>query len=132
MALIAGDTTSEIISCFYEVYNTLGFGFLEHIYSLALERELVERGHKVARERGILIRYKGQELGFQRLDMIVAEQVVVEIKSTFLLHPAARRQLRNYLKATGLEVGLLLHFGPEAEFQRVVTWAKDKHPATSG
>ena len=64
--------------------------------------------------------YKGTELGYQRLDMIVDDKLVIEIKSTFDLHPAAHRQLRSYLQATKLEIGLLLHFGPEPRFFRVV------------
>jgi GxxExxY protein len=110
-----------VIGAFYEVYNALGFGFLEHLYVMALETELRERGHAVAREVGVPVFYKGRELGYQRLDMIVDEKLVVETKSTFELHKAAQRQLRSYLQATKLEVGLLLHFGPEARFYRVVS-----------
>ena len=109
-----------MIGAFFEVYNALGFGFLEHVYSLALERELLSRGLAVGREVSIPIRYKGDVLTSQRVDMIVDESVVVEIKSTFVLHPAARRQTLNYLRATNLEVALLLHFGPEAKFFRMV------------
>jgi GxxExxY protein len=64
--------------------------------------------------------YKGHELGYQRLDMIIDDKVVVEVKSTYELHKAAPRQIRSYLQATKLEVGLLLHFGPEAKYVRVV------------
>lgn len=118
--LIEERLTRSVIGAFYEVYNTLGYGFLEHLYVLALEIELRARGHQVAREIGVPVFYKGIELGRQRLDMIVDERLVVEIKSTFELAKAAHRQLRNYLQATKLEVGLLLHFGPEAKFLRVV------------
>jgi GxxExxY protein len=116
--LIHESITQSVIGAFYEVYNTLGFGFLEHIYILALERELRARGHLVRREVGVCVMYKGEELAYQRLDMIVDEKVVVEIKSTYELHRGARRQVYNYLRATSLEVGLLLHFGPEAKFYR--------------
>jgi GxxExxY protein len=61
--------THSIIGAFYAVYNTLGFGFLEHIYVMALERELIARGHRVSREMGVLVMYKGAELGYQRLDI---------------------------------------------------------------
>ena len=64
--------------------------------------------------------YKGEELGFQRLDLVVDDKLVLEIKSTYELHKAAKRQLYNYLHATNLELGLLLHFGPEANVQRIV------------
>lgn len=87
---------------------------------MALERELVARGHRVAREVSIRIMYKGTELGRQPLDMIVDDKLVVETKSTYELHRAADRQVYNYLRATNLDVGLLLHFGPKPKFYRVV------------
>lgn len=99
--------SSEAIGAFYEVYNTLGFGFLEHIYVMALERELRNLGHQVRREVGVCVMYKGDELGYQRLDMIVDDKLIIEVKSTYELHKAARRQLYNYLRATNLEVGIL-------------------------
>lgn len=111
--------THSIIGAFYDVYNTLGFGFLEHVYVLALERELRGRGHKVARELSVRVVYKGEELCTQRLDMVVDDRIVVETKSTFDLHPSAHRQLYSYLRASNLEVGLLFHFGREAKFYRL-------------
>jgi len=118
--LVEERLTHSVIGAFFEVYNTLGFGFLEHLYVRALERELVARGHTVGREVGIPVRYKGEELGTQRLDMIVDGRLVVETKSTYELHKAAPRQVYNYLRATRLEVGLLLHFGPQPRFYRLL------------
>ena len=112
--------THSVIGALVEVYNNLGFGFLEHIYVMALERELLERNHRVAREVAVRVLYKGHELGEQRLDMIVDDKLVVETKSTFELHKSANRQVYNYLRSTHLEIGLLLHFGPEARFQRMI------------
>ena len=112
--------TRSVIGAFYEVYNTLGFGFLEHIYVMALERELRARGHRVGREVQIPVYYKRELLGTQRLDMIVDDVLVVEAKSTYELHPAAPRQLFSYLHSTKLEVGLLLHFGPRPRFYREI------------
>ena len=112
--------THSVIGAFFEVYNTLGFGFLEHVYLMALERELIERKHRVGREVSVRVFYKGHELAEQRLDMIVDENLVVEIKSTQELHKSANRQVYNYLRSTNLEIGLLLHFGPEAHVQRVL------------
>ena len=112
-------TTRAVIGAFYESYNDLGFGFLEHIYVMALERELRDLGHRVAREVWVPVRYKGVELARHRIDMLVDDCVLVETKSTLDLHPAAKRQVYNYLAATRLEVGLLLHFGPEAKFHRI-------------
>ena len=122
--LLEETLTRSIIGAFYEVYNTLGFGFLEHLYVLAMEQELIARGHKVSRQVSVPVFYKGRELGSQRLDMIVDDKVVIEIKSTFDLHSAAHRQLRSYLQGTKLQLGFLLHFGPEARFYRVVSTRK--------
>src|SRR5687768_1212601 len=118
--LLDAALTRSVIGAFFDVYNALGFGFLEHVYVMALERELLARGHAVAREVSIRVTYKGQELASQRLYMIVDGRLVVETKSTYELHRAASRQLYNYLRATNLEVGLLLHFGPEPKFHRLI------------
>ena len=123
--LIEEQVTRSVIGAFFEVYNTLGFGFLEHLYAMALERELRARGHRVGREVSVPVFYKGEELGRQRVDMIVDGRVVVEAKATYDLPRAAARQLHNYLHATRLEVGLLLHFGPEAKFYRLVSRNRD-------
>jgi GxxExxY protein len=118
--LIEGELTKSVIGVFFEVYNRLGFGFLEHLYVMAMERELRDRGHRVGREVGVPVFYKGEQLGFQRIDMIVDETLIVEAKSTLILHAAASRQVYSYLRSTHLEVGLLLHFGPEPKFYRHV------------
>ena len=129
--LIEERLTQSVIGAFFEVYNNLGFGFLEHLYVMAMERELIARGHRVAREVSVNVIYKGDQLGSQRLDMIVDEKLVVEIKSTYDLHKAAPRQVFNYLKATNLEVGLLLHFGPEPRFYRMICGNTKKESAPS-
>jgi GxxExxY protein len=118
--LLEAEITRDVIGAFYDVYNILGFGFLEFVYSLALERELLRRDRTVGREVSVPVTYRGELLTTQRVDMIVDDKVVVEIKSTLSLPPTARLQTLNYLRATELEVGLLLHFGPEATFYRVV------------
>ena len=120
MELIEEALSKSVIGAFFEVYNTLGYSFLEHLYVKALERELMARGHSVAREVGVRVMYKGEEIGFQRLDLVVDEKLVVETKATQDLHKSASRQLFNYLHATNLEIGLLLHFGPEARFYPVI------------
>ena len=116
--LLEEELTRSIIGAFFEVYNTLGYGFLEHVYVMALERELRARGHSVAREVSVTVYYKGEPLAQQRLDMIVDGKVIVEVKATELLHPSARRQLGSYLRSTRMRVGVLLHFGPEANVYR--------------
>ena len=114
--LIHERTTHSVIGAFFQVYNALGFGFLEAVYTSALERELRDRGHKVGREVLTPVSYKGELIARQRLDMLVDEKLVVEVKSTYELHGAAPRQVYNYLRGTGLRLGLLLHFGPTPEF----------------
>lgn len=118
-ATIDDELSYSVIGAFFEVYNTLGFGFLEHVYVLAMEYELEVRGHRVGREVRVPVWYKGIQLATQRLDMIVDDCLVVETKAAYELHKAASRQLFNYLRATRLEVGLLLHFGPDPKFYRI-------------
>ena len=118
--LIEKELTSTIIGAFYYVYNQLGYGFLEKIYSEAMARVLRKLGLKVEREVPITIWLDGEVLSVQRVDMLVESKVVVENKSTFQLVEADHRQLTNYLTASELQVGLLLHFGPEPKFYRAV------------
>ena len=111
--------TRSVIGAFFEVYNNLESGYLEQLYAAPLSIELHARGHVVDREVNVRVFYKGTEIGWQRLDMIVDGVLVVEVKSTKELHPIAHRQLQNYLSATKLDVGLLLHFGPKPKFHRL-------------
>lgn len=117
--LIHAHTSSCIIRAFYDVYNDLGFGFLERVYARALEELLKERGNVVARERGLTVFFRERPIGFHRCDMAVDDRVIVEIKATEFLAPIAKRQLRNYLSATRRELGMLLHFGVKPQFHRV-------------
>jgi GxxExxY protein len=117
--LIERDLTYDTIGAFFEVYNILGYGFLEQTYVEALAIELRDRGHVVERERPVSVHYKGRVVARHRLDMVVDGRVVVEAKAGPLLPPFTARQLYNYLRATGLTVGLVLHFGPEAKHHRV-------------
>lgn len=118
--LLEEELTNSIIGALYTVYRVLGFGYLESLYGAALERELVRRGHCVAREVRVPVFYLGDLIAYQRLDMVVDNRVIVELKATEQLPPIAERQLSNYLRCTTLEVGLLLHFGPEPKFHRIV------------
>ena len=110
--------TRSVIGAFFKVYNTLGFGFLERIYLAALERELIAIGHRVQREVWIPVFYEGYLIGKQRVDMIVDGILVVEAKSTYYLAADTKRIVYHYLRASNLEVGLLLHFGTRAEVHR--------------
>lgn len=124
--LLEEKLTKSVIGAFFEAYNHLGFGFLEHVCKAALERELVARGHRVGREVGLRVMYKGEEIAFQRIDIVVDDILILEVKSSYDLHPAATRQLTSYLRGTDIEVGLLLHFGPEPKFYRQVLTNKNK------
>lgn len=118
------ELTHSIIGGFYEVYNHLGYGLLETVYAPALRRELEARGLFVDREVWLDVLYKGESIARQRIDMIVNHCVIVEIKSTERVPPFARRQLINYLRATRLELGLLLHFGPDPKIYRLINTTK--------
>ena len=118
--LIEERLTHSAIGAFFDVYNTLGFGFLETVYVICLERELGIRGHKVSREVWVPVLYKGEEVCKQRLDMVVDGKLIIEIKATPDLPKTATRQLYNYLQVTTLSVGLLFHFGSEPKFYRLV------------
>jgi GxxExxY protein len=117
--LVDGGLTDAILGVFYDVFNGLGYGFLENPYVLAMERDLTKLGLQVGREVGVRLLYRGEFLCRYKLDLVINERVVVEVKSSYELHKGAQRQLYNYLRATNLEVGLLLHFGPEPKFYRV-------------
>jgi GxxExxY protein len=119
--LVEGQLTGRIIECFFTVYNTLGFGLLESVYRHALSVELSRQGLHVRQEVPVEVHYRGVPVGFFRLDLLVADAVAIELKATELLSPFAKRQLLNYLRASHLDVGLLLHFGPEAKFHRLVS-----------
>ncbi len=125
--LIEAPITESIIGAFYTVHRTLGFGFLESIYSAAMEKELARRGHRVAREVLASVYYQGELIGHQLLDLLVDDRVVVENKASKLLTPSAEPQLYSYLRGTDLEVGLILHFGLEPKFYRVVHSRRNKH-----
>ncbi len=112
--------TSEIIRAFYEVYNTLGYGFLEKVYENALKYELDMTGLKVVTQMPIEVKYKGVHVGEYFADMCVEDKIVVELKSAERLSRAHEAQLLNYLKGTEIEVGLLLNFGMQPEFARKI------------
>ena len=110
----------SVIGAFYAVYNYYGPGLLETVYSCALEDELIQRGHRVDREMQIAVAYKGRRVGWQRIDIIVDDKIIVELKATEAVPEFAKRQILSYLNATPLEIGLLLHFGREPQFEKYV------------
>ena len=116
--IVEKDLSRVIVGCFFDVYNELGYGFVESIYARALEIALRELGLHVDREYPIGVTFRGQQIGFHRIDMLVEQRVIVELKSTERLADSARRQLRSYVTAAGLDLGILLHFGPAPKFYR--------------
>jgi GxxExxY protein len=114
------ELTYGIIGAFFEVYNTLGYGFLESVYSRALAHELATRGFHVVRECLFEVEYGGVPVGHYRADHVVEHSVLVEVKASAQLSDSDRRQVLNYLRVTKLEVALLLHFGPRASYQRFI------------
>ena len=112
--------TAKIIECAYEVHNILGFGFLEAVYQNALLIELQKVGLRAEKEKKIKVYYDNQLVGDYLADIIVEDKVILELKSVKELHPAHSAQLVNYLKATGIEVGLLINFGESVEIKRKV------------
>ncbi len=114
------EITEKIIKAYYKVYNKLGYGFLEKVYENAMFLELVNMGLAVEKQKGIKVHYEGKEIGDYYADLIINESVIVELKAAEELCEEHEFQLINYLKATDIEVGLLLNFGKEPEFKRKV------------
>jgi GxxExxY protein len=112
--------TEKIIGAAFEVHQNLGQGFLESVYVNALMQELSVKGLKAQTERPIPVSYKGVEIGIYYADVIVEDAVICEIKAVKSLLPEHQAQLINYLKATRIEVGLLLNFGARVEHKRMV------------
>ena len=130
--LLDADRVHSIVGCFLAVYNYFGYGLSERVYSEALGYELRDRGHVVAQELSVAVRYKARHVASHRLDMVVDDKIVVENKATEKLCPADRMQLLNYLRASKYEVGLLLHFGPVPRFERFVDHPKRTSFTSSG
>lgn len=114
------ELTGEILKAFYDVYNSLGYGFLERVYQNALFFELQSRGFKVEAQKKISVFYKGQLVGDYFADIVVNEMVILELKACDYIVEEFEFQLINYLRSTQCEVGILLNFGKEPEFIRKV------------
>jgi GxxExxY protein len=132
MGKTGSDRERSILGAFYAVYNYYGYGLAESVYAGALEYELVDRGHTVVRELAVNVSYRGRHVAWQRLDMVVDERVILEIKATEILPRFAGRQLINYLHVTPFQLGFVLHFGPEPKFQRFIDSQKRSFVPTPG
>lgn len=128
MALMHENLTGQIIKAFYSVYNELGYGFLEKVYENALALELESMDLRVGRQRPLKVYYIGRQVGDYYADLVVEGLVIIELKCAETLCEAHEAQLLNYLKATEIEVGLLLNFGPKPAFRRkIFTNDKKRH-----
>jgi GxxExxY protein len=112
------ELTDAVICCFYNVYNTLGYGFLEKVYENSMLYELQKIGLNAELQYPISVYYQEHVVGEYFADILVDNILILEIKAVRNLLPEHEAQLLNYLKATDIEVGLLLNFGPKPEFKR--------------
>jgi GxxExxY protein len=113
------DLTKDIIGAAFEVHNTLGCGLLEKVYENALARELALRKHTATAQREFTVTYKDKQVGTYYADLVVDDKVIVEVKSASDLANVHRAQLLNYLRISGIRVGLLLNFAkPKLKFER--------------
>lgn len=119
--LIYKDITGEIIGAAFEVYTNLGYGFLEKVYENAPIRELQIRGLNFKLQYPIKVNYKGKEIGEYIADLLVEDRIIVELKTGETINSLHIAQLLNYLKATGIKIGLLINFCPKkCEFKRFI------------
>ena len=116
---IDGPLTEKIIGVFYEVHNELGFGFLESVYREAMRIALGQAGLKVEAEVPVPVSFRGRLIGVFRADLVVDGRVVVELKTAESISKAHEAQVLHYLRASAMEVGLVMNFGPDARFRRV-------------
>lgn len=115
-----GQITSRVIKVFYDVYNELGHGFLESVYERAMCVALREAGLRVIAQHPISVNFRGQSIGEFIADLIVEDCVLIELKAARALDTSHEAQTLNYLRATDIEVGLLMNFGPKPEFKRLL------------
>jgi GxxExxY protein len=114
------ELTEKIIKIFYKVYNKLGYGFLEKVYENAMIIEFGKEGIQAVAQSSIKVSYEDEVIGEYYADILADDRVIVEIKATRTLASEHEAQLLNYLKATDIEVGILLNYGPKPEIKRKV------------
>lgn len=112
--------TDIIIGAYYDVYNELGYGFLEKIYQNAFYLELVKRGLKIETQKQIKVFYKGKEVGVYYADLVIEDIIILELKAAEYLTESDECQLINYLRGTDIELGILFNFGKKPEFRRKI------------
>ena len=118
MGLLHENTTDQVIKAYYKVYNKLGYGFLEKVYENAMMIELTKMGISCEKQVPIDVYYEEEHIGKYFADILVNNQIIIELKAASTLMEAHEAQLLNYLKATEIEVGLLLNFGIKPQISR--------------
>jgi GxxExxY protein len=114
------ELTEGLIGTFYEVYNELGFGFVESVYEIAMCIALRSKGFTVERQSPVPVWFRGQQIGNFFADLVVNQSVILELKAARALEPSHIAQVLNYLRATAIEVGLVLNFGPRPSVRRLL------------
>jgi GxxExxY protein len=127
MKLLHSHITQKILRAYFNVYNNLGYGFLEKVYENAMMIELENKCLKATNQQPIKVTYQDKIIGEYKTDIIVEDKVIVELKAVTGLSEIHEVQLLNYLKATNIEVGLLLNFGHKPEYARKVFSKKYKN-----
>jgi len=120
------EITSKIIQSFYKVYNILGYGFLEKVYENAMRIDISKSGSHVEQQKNIKVFYESEQVGDYYADLLVENLIIVELKAAETICDEHETQLLNYLKATDIEVGLLINFGKKAEIKRKIFLNKNK------
>ncbi|MET0946611.1 MAG: GxxExxY protein [Flavobacterium sp.] len=118
--LMHKEISKPILKIFYDVYNELGYGFLEKVYQNAMYFELKAQGYKVEAQKQIKVYFRNQLVGEFYADLLIEDTIIVELKACEYLISSHIAQLMNYLKSTQIEVGLLLNFGETPDFKRLV------------
>jgi GxxExxY protein len=114
------ELTEKIIGIFYQVYNELGYGFLESVYEAAMSVALAEAGLSVCPQFPVSVHFRGRSIGEFKIDLLVENIVTLELKAARTLDASHEAQTLNYLRATNIEIALLLNFGPKPEIKRLV------------
>ena len=114
------ELTDAVIRVFYDVYNELGFGFLESVYCNSLRLALLEKGLSVEQEVAVSVFFRGHNVGDFRADLVVNKTILVELKTAEQIVAAHESQVLNYLRSTALELGIILNFGPKPQVRRLL------------
>jgi len=114
------ELTDKIIGVYYDVYNELGYGFLESVYEESMAMALGEAGLQAERQVAVPVLFRGRQVGDFRADLLVEHKVLLELKAARTLDRSHEAQLLHYLRATEVEIGLLLNFGEKPQFRRLL------------